>query len=156
MEVKKFSEISETDLEKIVNKHFNHWSLYSRYMVLSETRDKFFNIYAVDDKIPYGIAMYDNDNMIGFCVFKEHCLEKYMEFTPWISDVMIFDDYRGMGYGRKLIENACLELKKRGYKKAYLWTDQAPLFYQNIGFAYVQDVLKNDDSGYGELYSIDL
>ena len=45
-------------------------------------------------------------------------------------------------------------LKKLGYKKVYLWTDQAPLFYQKIGFQFVQIVEKNE-GGYGELYSID-
>ncbi len=154
--IKKFSEISEEDLDKIINKHFSHWSQYSEMMRLDDTTNKFKNIYAVNDDIPYGIVMYDNDKMIGFCVFKDHCLDKYPEFTPWISDVMIFDDYRGNGYGRKLISYAKHELKSRGFNKAYLWTDKAPVFYEKIGFKYVQDVLKNDESGYGRLYSIDL
>ncbi len=154
--IKKFSEISEEDLDKIINKHFSHWSQYSEMMRLDDTTNKFKNIYAVDDDIPYGIAMYDDNKMIGFCVFKEHCLDKYPEFTPWISDVMIFDDFRGNGYGRKLISYAKNELKSRGFDKAYLWTDKAPVFYEKIGFKYVQDVLKNDESGYGRLYCIDL
>lgn len=62
--------------------------------------------------------------------------------------------YRGKGYGRKLISEALKILKKLGYKKVYLWTDQAPLFYQKIGFQFVQIVEKNE-GGYGELYSID-
>lgn len=156
MEVKKFSEISESDLDKIINKHFSHWSQYSEMMNIEDTTNKFKNIYAVDNNIPYGIAMYDNGNLVGFCVFKEECLINYPEYTPWISDVMIFDEYRGVGNGRKLIEFAKNELKKLGFDKAYLWTDKAPAFYEKIGFTYVQEVLKNDESGYGRLYSIEL
>ena len=35
------------------------------------TKDKFINIYAKDNNIPFGIAMFDENNLIGFLVFKE-------------------------------------------------------------------------------------
>lgn len=156
MEIKRFSEISETDLDRIVNKHFSHWSQYSELMNIEDTTNKFKNIYTDNTSFPYGIAMYDEDILVGFCVLKNQCLTNYPEFNPWISDVMIFDEYRGVGNGRKLIDMAKEEYKKLGYKKVYLWTDKAPLFYEKLGFKYVQDVLKNDESGYGRLYSIEL
>lgn len=156
MEIKKFSELSNEELLKIINKHFDHWSKYSEFMNYNDTVIKFRDIYAKDNNIPYGIALYNEGKLIGFCVFKEHCLEKYLQFTPWISDVMIFDEYRGVGYGRKLIEMAKKELKDMGYNVAYLWTDKAPLFYEKIGFGYVQDVIKNNDDGIGRLYKINL
>ncbi len=156
MEIKRFSEIGESELDKIINKHFSHWSQYSEFMNIGETTNKFRNIYAKDNNIPFGIVMFDDNKLIGFCVFKGECLTKYPKFSPWISDVMIFDEFRGMGYGRKLIDYAKNELKNLGYDKAYLWTDKAPIFYEKLGFTYVQDVLKNDESGYGRLYSIKL
>lgn len=156
MVIKKFCEISKNDLEKIIYKHFSHWSQYSAFMNIEDTTDKFVHLYAVDDQIPYGIAMYEESFLIGFCVFKECCLEKYPEFTPWISDVMIFDEFRGQGNGRKLIDFAKKELKSKGYTVAYLWTDKAPLFYEKLGFTYVQDVIKNNDDGIGRLYKIEL
>lgn len=156
MEIKRFSEIRAEDLDKIVNKHFSHWSQFSELMNLEDTAYKFKNFYTDDTSIPFGIAMYDEDKLIGFCVLKEQCLIHYPELSPWISDVMIFDAYRGVGNGRKLIELAKSELKRRGFNKAYLWTDKAPIFYEKLGFTYVQDVLKNDESGYGRLYSIEL
>lgn len=156
MIIKTFNEISSSDLDKIIKQHFNHWSRYSQYMNIDDTTDKFKNIYANDNNIPYGIAMYDKDYLVGFCVFKENCLEKYPQFTPWISDVMIFPEYRSKGYGKKLIDFAKDELRKKGFNYCYLWTDKAPLFYEKIGFVYVQDVVKNNDDGIGRLYKIDL
>ena len=41
------------------------------------------------------------------------------------------------------------ELRKINY-------DKAPSFYEKQGFKYIKDVLKNDESGYGRLYSIDI
>lgn len=156
IEIKRFSELNTDIIDIIINKHFNHWSQYNNQMNIEDTTNKFKNIYAIDNNIPYGIAMFEDNKLIGFCVFKEHCLDHYLEYTPWISDVMIFDEYRGKGYGRKLIDYAKFELKNLGFDIAYLWTDKAPIFYEKIGFEYIKDVLKNDESGYGRLYSIKL
>ena len=41
---------------------------------------------------------------------------------------MIFDEYRGQGFGKKLVEYAKQELKNMGYDKAYLWTDRRQSF----------------------------
>lgn len=152
MYLKKFSELTSKELDKIINKHYNHWSRYSPTMDYENTRNKFKNIYAKNDTIPFGIAMFENDSLIGFLVFKDYCLEKYLEYTPWISDVMIFDEYRGKGYGTKMIDAALTILKELGYEKAYLWTDKAPMFYEKIGFTYEHEIEKNE-GGTGKLYS---
>ena len=149
---KRFSELTSEELEKIINKHYNHWSQYSPTMDYENTKYKFEKIYAKNDTIPFGVAMFENDNLIGFVVFKDHCLEKYLEYTPWISDVMIFDEYRNKGYGTKMIDTALKILKELGYEKAYLWTDKAPIFYEKIGFTYEHEVEKNE-GGTGKLYS---
>ena len=149
---KKFSELNDTELNKIINKHYSHWVQYNPTMNLNITKDKFENIYAKDDNIPFGIAMFENDNLIGFLVFKSLCLEKYPEYSPWISDVMIFDEYRNQGYGTKLINEALNILNSLDYKKVYLWTDKAPGFYEKIGFDYEHEIEKNE-GGTGRLYS---
>lgn len=152
MILKKFNELTKEELEKIINKHYNHWSKYSPTMNYENTKNKFENIYAKNDTIPFGMAMFENSNLIGFFVFKDHCLEKYLDYTPWISDVMIYDEYRNKGYGTKMIEAALVTLRKLGYKKVYLWTDKAPIFYEKIGFTYEHEVEKNE-GGTGRLYS---
>lgn len=154
MEIKKFSELDKDTLYKIINKHFDHWSQYSSRMQFPLTEEKFLG-YASDNNIPFGIAMFKGTSLIGFLVFKEICLEKYPQYTPWISDVMIFDDYRGQGYGRKLIEEAKKVLKELGFDKAYLWTDKAPDFYKKIGFKY-EHVVEKNEGGEGDLFSIEL
>ena len=32
-------------------------------------------------------------------------LKKYPEIFPWLSDVMIFENYRGRGYGKILLQD---------------------------------------------------
>lgn len=149
---KKFSELNNTELDKIINKHYNHWVQFSPTMDFNNTKNKFENIYAKNNDIPFGIAMFDNNKLIGFLVFKYNCLEKYPQYKPWISDVMIFDEFRNQGYGRIMIDEALATLKGLGYDKAYLWTDKAPTFYEKIGFTYEGEVEKNE-GGTGRLYS---
>ncbi len=124
-------------------------------MTFNDTVDKIKNVYT-SDKLPYGIAMIENNDIIGFCMLKEFDLNEYPDITPNICNIMIFDEYRHQGYGTKLVEYAKKELKKLGYNRAYLWTDKAPKFYEKIGFTYVKDVIKNDKTGYGRLYMINI
>lgn len=149
---KRFSELNEAELNKIINKHYSHWVQFSPTMDFNATKDKFQNIYAKDDNIPFGIAMFKNEELIGFLVFKYNCLEKYPQYTPWISDVMIFDEFRNQGFGTKMVNEALTILKELGYTKAYLWTDKAPIFYEKIGFTYKGEIEKNE-GGTGRLYS---
>lgn len=153
MEIKKFNELSQKQIEKIARKHYSHWSQYSELMRYDETLRKFEMVYT-NKTLPYGISLVENEDIIAFCVLKSYDLDICPEINSWISDVMIFDNYRNMGYGRKLIKFALEELEKLGFEEAYLWTDKAPLFYQKLGFTYVKKVLKNDKSGYGKLYKI--
>jgi len=152
MHFKTFSQLTEEQLQKIINKHYNHWVQFSPTMDFESTKNKFENIYAKDDTIPFGVTMFNGNNLIGFLVFKHNCLEKYPQYTLWISDVMIFDEFRNQGYGTKLINKALNILKELGYDVAYLWTDQAPGFYEKLGFTYEHEIEKNE-GGMGHLYS---
>lgn len=64
MTVKKFCELTEEELDKIIEKHFSHWSQYSKLMTLKDTTYKFKEIYAKNIDIPYGIALFDKDEII--------------------------------------------------------------------------------------------
>jgi GNAT superfamily N-acetyltransferase len=142
MIIKKFNELTDEQLNKIINKHFSHWHVFSPLMTLDDTINKIKNIYT-SNTLPYGIAMLENNNLIGFCMLKDYDLKDYPDITPNICNIMIFDEYRNKGNGTKLVNYAKQELKKLGYNKAYLWTDKAPKFYEKLGFKYVKDVLKN-------------
>ena len=120
-------------------------------MEKEKTIYKFTKLYT-KDKLPFGIALINNDNnIVGFCVFKIENLKKYPEFYPWLSDVMILKEYRGKGYGKMLLQYGENLLKELGYNIIYVWTDQAPNFYKKIGFSYKQEVEKNE-GGTGQLF----
>lgn len=130
MEIKKFNELTKDELNYLIDIHYNHWVKFNPNMKKEDTIYKFTKLYTTDN-IPFGIALIDNNTIVGFCVLKKENLKKYPNFYPWISDVMIIKDYRNKGYGRKLVSYAEQVLKELGYRIGYLWTDQAPDFYKN-------------------------
>ena len=125
MKIKKFSELTDNELNYIIDTHFNHWIKFNPKMIKENTIYKFTKLYTTDE-LPFGIALIDDsDNMVGFCVFKIENLKKYPEIFPWLSDVMIFENYRGRGYGKLLLQYGEKILKELGYDTIYVWTDQA-------------------------------
>ena len=151
MKIKKFSELTENELNYIIDAHFNHWIKFNPKMIKENIIYKFTKLYTTDE-LPFGIALVDDlDNIVGFCVFKIENLKKYPEIFPWLSDVMIFEKYRGKGYGKILLQYGEKILKELGYDTIYVWTDQAPDFYKKLGFTYKQEVEKNE-GGYGQLF----
>ncbi|MBQ8762169.1 MAG: GNAT family N-acetyltransferase [Clostridia bacterium] len=154
MEIKKFSELTQEQLSCLIDAHFNHWVKFNPKMEKANTEYKFKELYCKDN-LPFGVALFDNNEIVGFCVFKIENLVKYPQFYPWLSDVMILPPFRGKGYGKKLLEYGQKILKELKYNRIYVWTDQAPDFYKKLGFNYLQQVEKNE-GGFGELFYKDI
>ncbi len=151
MKIKKFSQLTESELKHLIDIHYNHWVKFNPKMQKENTIYKFSELYTKEE-LPFGIALIDDlENIVGFCVFKIENLKKYPEIHPWLSDVMILEGYRGKGYGRLLLKYGEEILKDLGYKTIYVWTDQAPDFYKKLGFTYKQEVEKNE-GGFGKLF----
>jgi GNAT superfamily N-acetyltransferase len=151
MKAKKFNQLTQEELNRIIDIHYNHWVKHNPKMIKENTIYKFTKLYT-GEQLPFGIVLLDDlDNIVGFCVFKIENLKKYPEIYPWISDVMILENYRGKGYGKKLLQYGEKYLKELGYNTIYVWTDQAPDFYKKVGFIYKQEVEKNE-GGYGQLF----
>lgn len=50
-----------------------------------------------------------------------------------------------------MIELISNEAQSLGYNTVYLWTNQAPEFYEKIGFSFLQ-LVEKDDGSYGRMY----
>ena len=151
MIVKKFSELTDIEINTIINEHYNHWVKFNPKMKKEDTIYKFTKIYT-KNILPFGISLFNNDNiMVGFCVLKYENLKKYPELYPWISDLLIFEKYRKHGYGTYLINYSIKIYKELGYNKVYIWTDQVPNYYKKLGFKYYKKIEKNE-GGKGDLF----
>lgn len=147
----KFKDITNEELDRIINKHYTHWKQFNPALDLEETINKFKNQFTKEEGLPISFACYNNNTLVGFCTLQKNNLKKYLEICSWICSVMIFEEYRYQGYGTKMLQEIANKAKELGYNKVYLWTDQAPEFYKKIGYTYLQQVEKNE-GGYGELF----
>lgn len=64
---------------------------------------------------------------------------------------MIFEEFRSKGCAKIMLNTAYKKFKDLGYNKIYVWTDQAPDFYKNLGLKYEGKVIKNE-GGEGLLF----
>jgi len=79
---------------------------------------------------PMAVTVRDNGEVIGGLVGWTFLGWMFIEML-WISD-----EHRGKGLGRRLVEKAESEARKRGVANVYLDTFdfQAPGFYQKLGY----------------------
>jgi len=154
MEFKFFNSLPESELKKIALLHFNQWSSMNATLTIDDKIKEFTQEYAKwSDKLPSGFAVYDNEELVGFCRLKVLNLKKHPELTPWISSLLVLK--QGKGYGKAIVDFACQTLKNMGYKAVYVYTDQAPEFYKKFGFQF-QGMVDKNDKGQAELYKMAL
>ena len=81
----KFKNISEQDLDKIINKHYTHWKQFSDEMDLEDTIYKFKKLYTNDKVLPIGYACYDENTLIGFCTLRTESLKNDFSFLQLVE-----------------------------------------------------------------------
>ncbi len=145
-----FCDLTDDQLDKIIDAHYNQWKQYNDNLVKEVSAKKFKTIYN-SRRLPYGVALFDGLELVGFCILKLSDLPTLPELTPWISNLQIFKAQRRKNYGTILVEEAIKRLKSHGYKQVYVWTDQASLFLRKIGFKYYGTAVKGL-SGEGDIY----
>lgn len=152
MEIKLFSKLSEEQVRLIAETNYNYWKKYNSALNYKESTDNIIVMRNNSNKLPIGIALIDDNKIIGFCTLRENRLKYHLNINPWLCNVMIFDEFKGCGYARTMINFACKKFKSFGYNKVYVWTDQSPDFYKKLGWQYEGTVTKNE-GGEGLLFS---
>ena len=152
MKIKLFSELTENEVKFIAETNYTYWKKYNPILDYNQSVGNILAMKHNIDKLPLGVALLENDKIIGFCTLRENRLQKHLDINPWLCNLMIFDGFRGNGYASKMIDFACEKFKSFGYSKIYAWTDQVPEFYEKHGWRHEGKVTKNE-GGEGILFS---
>jgi len=91
-----------------------------------------------DNSLPQWYIMIKNDEIIGCAGLITNDFISRMDLFPWISSLFVEQAHRNHNYGFKLIDKACLDAKKAGYKSVFLGTDHIG-YYEKYGFEYIGD-----------------
>lgn len=97
----------------------------------------------INNTYPITIILLKNDKLIGFYQIVEHDNDN-TSYTPWIANVYVLEEYRGLGYGRVLIESIPDFMKELNIKTIYLHTRHINL-YEKFGFEKYQELVLGDN-----------
>ena len=97
----------------------------------------------INNTYPITIILLKDNELIGFYQIVEHDNDN-TSYTPWIANVYVLEEYRGLGYGRVLIESIPDFMKKLNIKTIYLHTRHINL-YEKFGFEKYQELVLGDN-----------
>lgn len=152
MEIKLFSELSNKQIKYIAEENYHYWKKINPDLDFLQSTNNIIEMKSNSDVLPLGIAILENKNIVGFCTLRENRLRHHLDINPWLCNVLIFEKYRGCGYAKLMLNFAYEKFKNLGYKKFFVWTDQAPDFYTKQGFKFEGKIVKNE-GGEGLLFS---
>jgi N-acetylglutamate synthase-like GNAT family acetyltransferase len=104
------------------------------------------------DKLPIFYIAFEKNKLIGFFVLRKHDEKIAKDFSPplkqnyspWFGTLVILSKYRGLGYGKQLVQIAKEKIQKFGYKELYIFTDKEN-FYQKLDFKIIQKTYLNNN-----------
>lgn len=97
----------------------------------------------INNTYPITIILLKDNELIGFYQIVEHDNDN-TSYTPWIANVYVIEEYRGLGYGRVLIESIPDFMKELNIKTIYLHTRHINL-YEKFGFEKYQELVLGDN-----------
>ena len=99
-------------------------------------KEKFYKIYPeiVGDKnISFVVAEEDNQ-IIGYCLSFHHLTFYANGYVSWVEEIMVNENYRSKGVGKKMMEEVERIAKSMDSKLIGLATRRASNFYEKIGY----------------------
>ena len=77
----------------------------------------------------------EGDRLISFINFSARDDISDTALTPWLGFFHTSPEYRGNGYGQRLLDYACNFAKQSGYNAVYISTNHIGL-YEKFGFTF--------------------
>ncbi len=138
LSIKKLINIDDELLNKITTWMYNWWGKRDGY---SFEATKCFMKHSMQDvRLPQTYGLFLNDNIIGMYQYALEDLSVRPDIYPWLANVYIDEEYRNMGYGRKLLETVKDTSKNlKNFNEIYLYTRHVNL-YEKSGFEFVCDI----------------
>ncbi len=75
-----------------------------------------------------------DDKPVGSISILEEDLEDYKHLTPWLMNVLVLPDYRGLGIATKLVNHLKQWAATQGIATLYLYTEDQQNLYTRLGF----------------------
>ena len=92
-----------------------------------------------NEKLPKLRALIINDTLIGFYEIKEKDYIDDEDYTPYLANVYVKEEYLKRGYSTILINDSIKYAKELGYKDLYLHS-RIKDYYEKYNFEFIKEV----------------
>lgn len=155
LEVKKLVNVDDLILDKITNWMYNWWGEIDGY---SKDAVRCFMKHSMEDnRLPETYGLFLDNEIIGIYQFAYNDLNVRPDIYPWLANVYIDENYRGKGYGRKLLESVFDNAKKTiAFDEIFLYTKHKGL-YEKFGWTFIEEIETfKKEQRIERLYQLDL
>lgn len=99
-------------------------------------KGKFYKIYPeiVGDKNLSFVVAEEDNQIIGYCLAFHHLTFYANGYVSWVEEIMVNENYRSKGVGKKMMEEIERIAKSIDSKLIGLATRRAANFYKKIGY----------------------
>jgi len=122
--------------KEFVNINFNWWG-YKKDFTLDTMIKHYLD--SLDQKLPKLRALISNDTLVGFYEINEKDYVDEADYTPYLANVYIKEEYRKRGYSTLLINDSIEYTKELGYKDLYLHSKHEN-YYEKYNFEFIGEV----------------
>ena len=138
VQVRKITQLDDITLNKITDWMYNWWGIEDGYTY--EAVKERMRYSCNQDRLPQTFGLFLEDTLIGMYQFTLEDVFVRPNLYPWLACVYIDKEYRGLGYGRILMESVEIQAKENlCIKELYLYTKHIGL-YEKYGWKYISDV----------------
>lgn len=137
--IKMNQELAIQNLSVLSNLYFQN-ALECSYMSSFELKEAENKIHELIEHIKTQTAicygLFDNNTLVGYIWAYQHSFRE--ELRVYINEIRILEDYRGKGFGAKLIKTVEKEAMNAGIKAVYIHAEatnhNAIRLYKRLGF----------------------
>lgn len=87
-----------------------------------------------DAELPLSWVLLLDQQVVGTASILLHDMQTNRDLSPWLANIYLAPAARGKGLGKWLVSQVMLQVQQLGVTKLYLFTEDKPEFYQQLGW----------------------
>lgn len=90
-------------------------------------------------QIPTTYVALEGDEPLGSVTLVEHDMRTHPDLSPWLAGVYVIPERHHQGIGSLLVRHAVQQVVPMGVTRLYLYTHAARVFYEKLGWRFLEE-----------------
>lgn len=91
------------------------------------------------DRVPTTYVALEGEDLVGSATLVDNDMSTRPDLSPWVAGVYVKAELRGRGVGSALMRHVVRKAAEMGIEKLYLYTGGARVFYEKLGWRYLEN-----------------